>query len=258
MTSNDKAIGNPRPSVWSPPAPQLIKDARMIIIGYRADIDAIQEVLPPGLEAHPNGLVQMNMYEVAADQTSGFGAFSLTYLSVEVDNHDSYAAEGAMPIPGRYFAYYWNSSARVCAYVRESIGVRAMPGERRTETRKGKLHSILNLDGNDVIRVTASASEESGGTLGGHLHYYSHREFLEPQGGTPALSELLEFPLPFIARLYSAEIEEIVFDFPDGHPAARLAPLTPLETPSVMHADVTFTYSMGRRLKDYLRNPHEA
>jgi acetoacetate decarboxylase len=224
----------------------------MIIVGYRADIGAIEAVLPPGLEAHPDGLVQMNMYEVAAEQTSGFGAFSLTYLTVEIANHDSYAAEGTLQIPGRYFAYYWNSSARVCAYVRESVGVRAMPGERRAESRDGKLQSILNVEGRDVISVTASTSETAGGTLGGHLHYYSHREFPKPEGGSPALSELLEFPLPFIADLYDAQIEDIAFDFPDGHPAACLAPITPLETPSVMHADVTFTYSMGRQLRNYL------
>ena len=252
MTSDDKDIIKPRPAVWSPPVPQLIKDARMIIICYRADIDAIQEVLPPGLEAHPDGLVQMNMYEVAAEHTSGLGAFSLTYLSVEVAGHDSYAAEGAMPIPGRYFAYYWNSSPRVCAYVRESIGVRAMPGQRRVESRDGKLLSILNLEGRDVIKVTASNSEESVGSVGGHLHYYSERQLLAPQGGQPVVSELLEFPLPFLAELYSAQIEDIEFDFPDEHPAARLAPLSPLETPSVMYADVTFTYSMGRQLIDYL------
>lgn len=240
------------PSVWSPPTPQLIKDARMLIIGYRADMNAIAEVLPDGLEPHPNGLVQMNMYEVQADQTSGFGAFSLTYLSVEVANRDSYAAEGAMPIPGRYFAYYWNSSARVCAYVRESIGVRAMPGERRTEIQDGKTRSILQLEGRDVITVTASLGDEPGGTLGGHLNYYSHREFAKPEGGSPVVSELLEFPLPFVADLYGAEVEDITFDFPEGHPAARLAPIAPLETPSIMHADVTFTYSMGRQLQNYL------
>ena len=252
MNSTDEAGVTTRPAIWSPPTPQLIKDARMIIIGYRADMNALEEVLPPGLQPNPSGLVQMNMYEVQGDKTSGFGPFSLTYLSVEVAGHDSYAAEGAMPIPGRYFAYYWNSSARVCAYVRESIGVRAMPGERRAESGDGKLQSVLNVEGRDVIRVAASVSDESVGTLGGHLNYYSHREFLQPQGGTPVVSELLEFPLPFVAELYGAEIDDITFDFPEGHPAARLAPISPLETPSVMHADVTFTYSMGRRLHNYL------
>lgn len=252
MNNNNEDVIKMPLAMWFPPTPQLIKDARMLIIGYRADMKAIQEVLPPGLEAHPNGLVQMNMYEVSGDQTSGFGAFTLTYLAVEVANHDSYAAEGTIPIPGRYFAYYWNSSARVCAYVRESMGLRAMPGDRRTESSGGKLQSILNVEGRDVIRVIASVSEAAGGTLGGHLNYYSHREFLKPEGGSPVLSELLEFPLPFVANLYDAQIEDIAFDFPDGHPASRLAPIAPLETPAIMHADVTFTYSMGRRLQDYL------
>ncbi|MEH6639339.1 MAG: acetoacetate decarboxylase family protein [Porticoccaceae bacterium] len=252
MSNDNEAVINSPPAMWSPPSPQLIKDARMLIIGYRADMKAIQEVLPSGLEAHPNGLVQMNMYEVSGEQTSGFGAFSLTYLTVEVANHDSYAAEGTMPIPGRYFAYYWNSSARVRAYVRESVGVRAMPGDRRTESSGGKFQSILNVEGRDVIRVKAALNETAGGTLGGHLNYYSHREFLKPEGGSPVLSELLEFPLPFVANLYDAQIEDIVFDFPDGHPASRLAPIAPLETPAIMHADVTFTYSMGRRLQNYL------
>lgn len=127
-----------------------------------------------------------------------------------------------------------------------------MPGQRRAELSDGKLQSILNIEGRDVISVTASTTEEAGGTLGGHLNYYSRREFLKPDGGSPVVSELLEFPLPFVADLYGADIEDIVFDFPDEHPAARLAPVAPLETPSIMHADVTFTYSMGRQLQNYL------
>jgi hypothetical protein len=51
------------------------------------------------LEPHPNGMVQMNMYEVQDNQTSGFGPFSLTYLTVEIAGHDSYAAEGAQRRP---------------------------------------------------------------------------------------------------------------------------------------------------------------
>jgi hypothetical protein len=251
--SNTKELDVAMPKrMWTPPTPQLISRARMLIIGYKANMDAIAEVLPPGLDPHPNGVVQMNMYEVRGDQTSGFGSFSLTYLSVEIAGHDSFAAEGTIPIPGRYFAYYWNSSPRVCAYVRESVGVRAMAGVRRTESRDGKLLSILSVDGRDVIKMTASVTEEKVGMLGGHLNYYAHREFPRPEGGAPVLSELLEFPLPFVLDMYGATIDEIKFDLPDGHPAMRLAPIEPLQTPSVLHADVTFTYSMGRQIKSYL------
>lgn len=238
-------------SVWTPPTPQLIKDARMIIIGYRADRDALRAVLPPGLSPHPNNLVQMNMYQVQASQTSGFGAFSLTYLAVEIEDHDSLAAEGTMALPGRFFAYYWNSSPRVIAYTREVAGIPALPGSRRSEIADGKLTSTLSIDGRDVITARASVGQSSLGTLGGHLNYYAHRQIPRPEGGAAAVSELLEFPLPFVASLYEATVDDIAFDFPEGHPATRLAPAAPLDIPSVLYGDVTFTYSMGRTIRDY-------
>jgi acetoacetate decarboxylase len=241
------------PTVWAPPSPQLIRNARMLIIGYQAEPDALTAALPPGLTPHPNNLVQMNMYEVEASQTSGFGAFSLTYLTVEVEGHDSLAAEGTMPIPGRFFAYYWNSSARVLAYAREVAGIPAMPGVRRAETSDGVLVSTLAVDGQDVITARASVTDTSAGTLGGHLNYYAHRQFPRPEGGTAVLSELLELPLPFVVDLYEATVDDISFTFPEGHPAARLAPVAPLNAPSVLYGDVTFTYSMGRQIRDYVK-----
>jgi acetoacetate decarboxylase len=240
------------PTVWAPPAPQLIRGARMLIVGYQADPEALAEVLPPGLTPHSNNLVQMNMYEVTAEQTSGFGAFSLTYLTVEVEGHDSLAAEGAMPIPGRFFAYYWNSSARVIAYAREGAGIPAQYGTRRSTVEAGVLTSVLTVDGADVVTARATVTDNPLGTLGGHLNYYAHRQIPRPEGGRAALSELIELPLPFVADLYEATVDDVAFDFPEGHPAARLAPVTPLSTPSVMWADVTFTYSMGRVIRDYL------
>lgn len=225
----------------------------MLIVGYQADPEALAEVLPPGLTPHPNNLVQMNMYEVTAEQTSGFGAFSITYLTVEVEGHDSAAAEGAMSIPGRYFAYYWNSSPRVLAYAREVAGIPAMHGVRRGEIEGKTLTSTLQVDGRDVITARASVTENPAGTLGGHLNYYAHRQIPRPEGGRAAISELIELPLPFVADAYEAAVEDIGFDFPEGHPAQRLAPVSPLSVPSVLWADVTFTYSMGRVIRDYLQ-----
>ncbi len=227
----------------------------MIIIGYQAEPDALAEMLPPGLTPHPNNLVQMNMYAVEADQTSGFGAFSLTYLTVEIADHDSLAAEGTLPIPGRFFAYYWNSSPRVLAYAREGAGIPALPGVRRSNVTDGVLTSTLSVDDQDVITARASVTDTPAGTLGGHLNYYAHRQIPRPEGGTAALSELIELPLPFVVDLYEATVDDISFSFPEGHPAARLTPVTPLNTPSVLYGDVTFTYSMGRTIRDYLQEP---
>jgi hypothetical protein len=40
--------------------------------------------------------------------------------------------------------------------------------------------------------------------------------------------------------------------FPEVHPAGRLAPVSPLSITSLLYGDVTFTYSMGRAIHDYL------
>lgn len=242
-----------KPKLWEPPTPQLIRGAKVFIVGYKADPVALADHLPPGLKPHPNGLVQMNLYQVGPDQTSGFGPFTLTYLTIEIDGYDSDLAEGAGTIPGRYFAYYWNSSSRVRAYVRDNVGAKAQHGDTRKETKKGgKLISTLSLDGRDVITVTATVGDKIVSTLGGHLNYYAHREVLRPDGGAPVVSELVELPLPFVADVYESKLHDITFDFPEGHPAAALRPLHPLDAPSVLRADTTFTYSMGRTIKNYL------
>jgi len=250
-TSDDIYRGMP-PQQWAPPTPQLIRDARMLIIGYEAERAALEAALPPGLTPNSSNLVQMNMYEVDAEQTSGFGAFSLTYLTVELEGQDSVAGEGAMRIPGRFFAYYWNSSPRMISYARETSGIPALPGVRRSVVEAGTLTSTLTVDGDDVITARASVTDRPAGTLGGHLNYYAHRQFPDLCGGTAVLSELVELPLPFVVDLYEATVDDVAFSFPNGHPAAALAPVLPLRTPSVMYGDVTFTYSMGRRIRDYL------
>ena len=91
------------------PAPQLVTNAWMFIIGYEADPKALKELLPEGLEPHPNNRVVLNMYTVPdASQTSGFGAYTLTYVTIEVKGHDSYTMGAPTGYPGRYFAYYYN------------------------------------------------------------------------------------------------------------------------------------------------------
>ncbi len=59
MSNTAVAYTGMPPTLWAPPAPQLIKNARMIIIGYQADPDALAAVLPPGLTPHPNNMIQM-------------------------------------------------------------------------------------------------------------------------------------------------------------------------------------------------------
>lgn len=103
-----------------------------------------------------------------------------------------------------------------------------------------------------MITARANVGTEPTGFMGGHLNYYVHRAFPTVAGDRAAVSELVELPLPFTVDLVEASVDDIVFDFPSGHPAADLAPVAPLSTPSVMYGDVTFTYSAGRVIEDYL------
>jgi hypothetical protein len=249
----ERRYGGMTGGAWAPPTPQLLKDVWMLIVGYKAEGHVLRDLLPPGLEPHPSGLIQMNMY-VCPDpaQTSGFGAFSLTYLTVEVAGHDSTAAEGTIAIPGQYWVGYWNESSRVRTYAREAVGIPALPDACAWERTGDRLVSTLTVDGTPVIRTTAVTEDRQVGTLGGHLNYYAHREFPAPEGGRPVISELIEVPIPFVAELYPARVEGIAFSFPEGSVPSRLAPVEPLQAPSVLYGKVTFTYSMGRRIKNYM------
>jgi hypothetical protein len=246
--------GMPEGTYVSPP--QLIKNARMLIVGYEADPEVLESVLPPDLTPHPNNLVQMNMYRVpSSEQTSHLEPYSLTYLTVEVDGRDSRGiseAEGEMPIPGRFWVGYWTDSAQMQAYTREAGGIPSLSGSCSWEEDDGELISTLSVDDNPVIETEASVGDEQIDTLTGHLHYYAHRQIPQPQGGQAQINELIEFPIPFVSELYSAEVERVEFNFPEGSQFQQFAPVEPLSTPSILHGTVTFTYPQGRRIRDYL------
>ncbi|MXR51276.1 acetoacetate decarboxylase [Halovenus sp. WSH3] len=237
------------------PAPQLVRDARALVVGYEADPDALESVLPPGLEPHPNNRIQMNMYRVeTATQTSHLPPYSLTYLCVEVAGHDSTALSesgGEMDIPGRYWVGYWNDSPRMQSFVRETMGIPCMPGVCRWERDGDELTSTLSVDGDPVITATASVDDEQIDTLSGHLNYYSRRQIPDPSGAGAQIDELVEIPIPFTCDLATAQVSEVEFAFPDGSSFQRFAPVEPISTPSVLYGDITITYSQGRQVRDY-------
>lgn len=238
------------------PAPQLLTDVQMLIVGFEADPDVLANALPPGLEPHPNNLIQMNMYEVpSSEQSSHLDSYSLTYLSVEVADNDSRAisaAGGEMAIPGRYWVGYWNDSLAMQAFAREVGGIPSLAGSCQWEKSDGELVSTLSVDGRDVIEAHAEVGDDKIDRLTGHLHYYANKQIPNPAGNEAEINELVEFPIPFVSDLYEAEVTDVTFDFPEGSAYQRFAPTEPLSTPSVLHGSVTFTYPQGRTVRDYL------
>ena len=115
--------------------PQLIANARMLYLVWTpADPDAAARLLPDELTAAESCPVFLNQYVVDdAAQTSnaaepdGFGAYSLTYLGVDLAGLDTEAG-----VPGRWWTHYFDSSENMIRYA-TAQGVPASAGTTTLE-----------------------------------------------------------------------------------------------------------------------------
>ncbi len=199
------------------PAPQLVTNAWMFIVGFEADPKALKAFLPEGLEPHPNNRVVLNMYTVPdGTETSGFGDYTLTYVTVEVNGHDSYTKDAPAGYPGRYFTYYFNSSPKMRAFAK-AAGIPAEPGFTTTTVKDGKLTATLEVDGKPFIVSTADVGSEFQGVVGGHLNYFGLLE-------TPQTRQVVKYPIPWIGYPVTTENATVSFDMPKDNPLYKLKP----------------------------------
>jgi hypothetical protein len=153
--------------------PQLIVGARMLyIVWLPADPEAAAALVPDELEAAPGAPVYMNQYvvddgaqvsNVASDEP--FGAYSLTYLGVELAGLDT--EEGQ---PGRWWTHYFDSSPNMIRYA-AAHGVPAEEGETELALDGGKLVATTRLKGEDAIRTTARVEIGTTARGNGQLRY---------------------------------------------------------------------------------------
>ena len=199
------------------PAPQLVTNAWMYIVGYEADPEALREVLPEGLEPHPNNRVVLNMYTVPdGTNTSGFGAYTLSYVTIEVKDHDSYTKDAPAGFPGRYFAYYFNSSP-VMRNFTKAAGIPAQSGFTTTTVKDGKLTATLDVEGKQYIVATADVGSESEGVVGGHLNYFGLLDMGQTQ-------QVVKYPIPWVGYPVKTENPTVKFEMPENHPLYKLKP----------------------------------
>jgi hypothetical protein len=196
-------------------APQLVVNSRMIYFGWvPADPDAVAALVPEGLEPAPNRQVFMNQYVVDdAAQTSGFGAYSLTYLGPDLSGVD--APDGVTP--GRWWTHYFNSSPVVRDYAAER-GVPASAGTTTIEVKGHRLVATTEADGVPVIRTTARVGRTGDAVNRGQLRYLTRLDGKLMSGNYPFVAEPVD---PF-------EIESVEFLAPD-HSVYALRPAEPLE-----------------------------
>ena len=112
-------------------SPQLVLDAHMLRSWYvPADPEAVAALLPDGLRPLDNRQALLNQYVVETDdQTSGFGAFELSYAGPNAAGHDVGGLPAAWP------AEYVNSNPRMRDYASEGFRrARAGPASCATAT----------------------------------------------------------------------------------------------------------------------------
>ena len=203
------------------PGPQLVTGAWMFIAAYKADPKVLKELLPPGLEPHPNGQVVINMYTVPdSTQTSGFGSYTLTYLTVELKDQDSYVMGSDTTYPGRYFVHYFNSSPLMRNFTKK-IGIPVQEGMTVTEVKDGKLTATLTVDGKPFIVATADVGSELGPTGGGHLNYFG---LIKAKQGCENKNKVVKYPIPWTGAVVETSNAKIKFKAPKGHSLWKIKP----------------------------------
>jgi hypothetical protein len=137
-------------------APQLIMNARMLILCYvPADSRAAAALLPEPLKPAKNKAIFLNQYVVdKSEQTSGFGAYSLTYAGLELAGYNADKV-----VQGRWWTHYMNSNPLMRAYAKER-GVPATPGETTLELKRGRLVATTYVNTKPLIRTTVTVGSQ--------------------------------------------------------------------------------------------------
>ncbi|MFJ6197746.1 hypothetical protein [Micromonospora sp. NPDC092111] len=197
-----------------PAEPQLVVDSRTLHFSWLpADPDAVAALVPAGLRPRSDRQVFMNQYVVEDDaQTSGFGAYSLTYVGVTLSGAD--APDGVTP--GGWWTHYVTSSHRVRDYA-VARGAPAVLGRTTIAIRGDSLVAETEADGVALIRARARVGHTGHAVRTGHNRYFTLRD-----------GKLLSAVYPFVAEPVTPfEIESVEFLDPT-HPIYALRPENPL------------------------------
>ncbi|MGC5329013.1 hypothetical protein [Micromonospora sp. DT62] len=197
-----------------PAAPHLVVNSRTLCFGWLpADPDAVAALVPAGLRPSPDRLVFMNQYVVDDEsQTSGFGAYSLTYLGVALAGVDAPGGSNR----GGWWTHYVTCSARVRTYA-VARGAPAAVGRTRVERHGGDIVAETEIDGVPVIRARCQVGETGRAISSGHHRYFTARD-----------GQLLSAVYPFVAEPVDPFVIESVEFLEPAHPVYALRPENPL------------------------------
>jgi hypothetical protein len=195
--------------------PQMVIHSRMLYTSWTpADPEAAAALLPEG-GPRAAGPAYMNQYVVDSDeQTSGFGAYSLTYLGLDIAGMMD--PEGVTP--ARYMLAYFNSSERMREYTAREYDLPAVPGATTVEVSGDRVVATASLDGTPVIRTEARIGSGIALVARGMLTYVRQKEGRFMAGNFPYIADIAD----------GFEVRSIEFLDP-SHPVYALRPADPLE-----------------------------
>jgi hypothetical protein len=218
-------------------APQLITDARMLyLVWLPEDPAAAAALVPDDLTAAEGSPVYINQYVVDdAGQTSnaaspdGFGAYSLTYLGVDLAGLDT--EDGT---PGRWWTHYLNSSPNMNRYA-AARGVPVGSGRTTLELDDDTLVATTFAGDTPIIRTTARVEVGTPQRTTGQLRYITRVE-----------GELVSGRYPFVGD-FAETFEAISVEFLDpAHGVHALRPGEPLTTTFGFYSpSISFCYPGG-------------
>jgi hypothetical protein len=218
-------------------APQLITDARMLyLVWLPEDPAAAAALVPDELTAAEGSPVYINQYVVDdAGQTSnaaapdGFGAYSLTYLGVDLAGLDTEAGT-----PGRWWTHYLNSSPNMNRYAADR-GVPVGSGRTTLELDGYTLVATTFADDTPIIRTTARVEVGTPQRTTGQLRYITRVE-----------GELVSGRYPFVGD-FAETFEATLVEFLDpAHGLNALRPREPLTTTFGFYSpSISFCYPGG-------------
>ena len=219
-------------------APQLITAARMFYgVWLPADPAAAAALVPDELSAREGAPVYINQYLVddvgqtsGAAHPEGFGAYSLTYLGVELADLDT--EDGT---PARWWTHYFNSSPPMIEYAL-ARGVPASAGRTALELGGGRLVATTwGEGGQELIRTTTRVEIGTPFYASGQLRYVTR------VGG-----ELVSGRYPFVmdgAETFAVESVEFL---DPSHPVYALRPAEPLTVTFGFYSpSISFCYPGG-------------
>jgi hypothetical protein len=211
----------------------------LYLVWLPADQAAVARLVPSELTPAAGCPVFLNQYVVDdASQTSnagepeGFGAYSLTYLGVDLAGLDTEAG-----VPGRWWTHYFNSSENMIRYA-AGRGVPASAGETTLDLGGGRLVATSHAGGEPVLRTTARVELGSLQRTTGQLRYI-----------TRTGDGLVSGRYPFVADLSETfEVESIEFLAP-AHDVYALRPAEPPEVTFGFYSpSISFCYPGGQGL----------